>query len=103
MTLPFTLDAGAKTVMLSKTYIEHLGFVAGELKNDRIETSQDLITARLGRLDSLTAGPVTTYGATVAFADHGTAGGLPVLGMRFLSRFSISLEDGNNGLEFISK
>lgn len=103
MKLPFVADAEATTVMLPTSHIKWLGFIAQELKDDWIETSDGRIPVKLGRLDFLEVGPASAWGVAVAFVDHDRIGGEYFLGTRFLSRFGVSLESGDNGLVFIAR
>lgn len=103
MTLPFIVDARASTITLSASHIEPLGFLAEDLEDGVIETSDGRIPVKLGRLDFLQVGPVTAQGVAVAFIDQEATSRMQSLGMHVLSRFGVILESGSEGLEFISK
>lgn len=97
------VDTGASTVVLPASMIPRLGFVEGDLTPTRAETAGGPVAARAGRLTKVTVGQAVVRDVEVIFIEDARLGGSALLGMSFLGRFRVTVDDAANRITLIAK
>lgn len=92
------LDTGASTVVLPQSLAAPLGFADATLTESMARTAGGPIAVRLGQLRQVRVGAAAATDVAVAFVDDATLGDGSLLGMSFLERFDVRLEDGHDRL-----
>lgn len=97
------VDTGATTVVLPASMIEELGYSAEDLHEGWAQTANGKVAAKLGTLRSVEVGRFVARDVTVTFvADDGLSGN-KLLGLSFLERFRVTLDDAKNQLVLMAK
>jgi aspartyl protease family protein len=96
--LPLLIDTGASTLVLSAALIPELGFAPEELVDSVAQTAAGTVPVKIGLLRSVRVGPVTAHDVQASFIADGPSQGAQLLGMSFLQRFRITLDDARNEL-----
>ncbi len=105
-TLALTLDTGATTIVLPREMIELLGFRDKDLKDGWSKTVGGRVPVKLGRLETVKVGHAQAKDVAVAFlAGEPPAPGeeFALLGMSFLERFRLTIEDAKNRIILMAK
>jgi aspartyl protease family protein len=101
--LMLLVDTGATMIVLPQTMSRTLGFSDKELRNGWSQTANGKVRTKQGILPSVQVGQAVVKDVAVDFVDDGALGGNPLLGMSFLSRFRITIDDKNARLILISR
>ncbi len=94
--LQFLIDTGASTVVLPKSMIGDLGFADTQLKDVQVQTANGIIASRMGMLARVAVGGAEAENVAVAFIDDKLLAGKRLLGMNFLGRFVMTIDDAAN-------
>ena len=90
------LDTGASTVVLPESMIARLGFTELQLFSQEVTTANGNLTARLGTLSSIILGDQSFNDIVVTFLPDAQLGPNMLLGMSFLERFRLTIDDRGN-------
>lgn len=101
--LMMMLDTGATTIVLPDTLAARLGFTPDQLKPGVARTAGGDVALRLGRLSEVRVGSARAADVPVAFIDDRQIGEYGLLGMSFLERFQMTLEDVKSRLTLEAK
>ena len=102
-TLPLMIDTGASTIVLPASMISELGFTAEDLHDGRSQTASGEEPIKIGQLRSVRVGAVSASSVTVSFMPDNKLKGNKLLGMSFLQRFKVTIDDENNEFILTSK
>jgi len=97
------VDTGASTVVLPLSMREALGFRPDELTPGWAETAGGRVKLWTGELQSLAVGAATERRVAVSFIDDARLGGRGLLGMSFLGRFTLVVDDAANEIVLLSR
>ncbi|CAI8758062.1 aspartyl protease family protein [Methylocaldum szegediense] len=102
---PVTLiiDTGASTIALPESMASELGFSPEALQPGVSHTANDIVPIKVGNLESVRVGPVSASAVPVAFFPDERLRGAKLLGMSFLSRFRMTLDEAENELILLAK
>jgi len=89
------VDTGASTVVLPASMISVLGFDVDGLHDGWTQTANGRVRAKIGTLTSVDVGTAAVEDVKVTFLDDHRLGGSKLLGMSFLGRFSLTIDDAN--------
>jgi len=103
--LPVTLivDTGASTLALPESMASELGFTPETLQQGISHTANDTVSIKVGTLESVLVGPASAAAVPVAFFPDDRLHGAKLLGMSFLSRFRMTLDEAQNELILLAK
>ena len=101
--LDLLLDTGASTVVLPLSYAARLGFDTKTLIDGWSETANGRVATKRGTLRRLQVGTAVAENVAVSFIDDGALGGKNLLGMSFLGRFRLTLDDRRNEVTLMSR
>jgi aspartyl protease family protein len=87
------VDTGASTVVLPSSMIEPLGFTNEELEDDKAETANGTVEVKMGTLRSVRVGQAKVSDVSVGFIEDEQIGDQHLLGMSFLGRFRLTIDD----------
>lgn len=87
------VDTGASTVVLPSSMIEPLGFTNEELEDDKAETANGTVQVKMGTLRSVRVGQAKVSDVSVGFIEDEQIGDQHLLGMSFLGRFRLTIDD----------
>lgn len=93
LALRFLLDTGASTVVLADSARAALGIDADAMDGVTLQTANGRIEGRLGVLPALRIGESRAEDVAVAFLPDDQLGGKSLLGMSFLARFVLTIDD----------
>jgi len=99
--LRLMLDTGASQVVLPKSMIEELGYGRPgnhDLLEAVLQTANGPVSGYLAKLRAVEVGPALETDVDVAFIDDDLLGGNKLLGMSFLGRFVVTLDDASGTL-----
>ncbi len=94
--LPLIVDTGASAIVLPASSIGALGFPPQGLIDGWAETAGGVVRMKSGRLASVTVGAAHQRDVEVAFIDDQQIGRKALLGMSFLDRYRLTLDDANS-------
>ena len=97
------VDTGASTVVLPQSMIAQLGFVVDELRDGWTQTANGRVRVKVGTLNSIAVGTATAQEVTVTFLEDKRLNGARLLGMSFLQRFRMTIDDANRRIILISE
>lgn len=97
-TLSLIIDTGASTLVLPTSMIPELGFTPTQLAEGNSQTANGTVSVKIGQLDSVRVGAVAADNIRVSFIDDASLSGTRLLGMSFLQRFRMTIDDANNEL-----
>jgi aspartyl protease family protein len=105
--MALTLDTGATTIVLPREMIPLLGFQTKDLRDGWSRTAAGRVPVKLGRLKTVKVGHALAKDVAVAFL-AGEAGPDPddelaLLGMSFLKRFRLTIEDAKHQIILMAK
>jgi len=90
------LDTGASLIVLPQSLMEPLGFRENELERRPFQTANGRMQGYAGVLDKVEVGQVSARDVGVAFVPDDRLGGYKLLGMSFLNRFAMTLNEAAN-------
>lgn len=97
------LDTGASTIVLPASMIASLGFRSADLADGWAETAGGRVEAKVARLESVTVGQAVARDVEVTFIEDKQIGGKALLGMSFLDRFQLSIDDASGYITLTAK
>lgn len=97
------LDTGASTIVLPASTIGPLGFEEEDLTETVAATAGGEVPARLGRLSAVTVGNAAAADVAVTFIEDTRFKGPPLLGMSFLNRFGLAIDDAAGQIVLTAK
>ena len=97
-TLSLIIDTGASTLVLPVSMMSELGFTPTQLSDGSSQTANGTVRVKLGQLRSVRVGAVAADNIRVSFIDDASLSGTRLLGMSFLQRFRMTIDDANNEL-----
>lgn len=97
------VDTGATTVVLPRSLIAPLGFDDGVLRDGWSETANGRVAIKSGRLQTVRVGTATADDIAVAFIADDRLGAKRLLGMSFLGRFRVTLDDTEDQITLVAK
>jgi aspartyl protease family protein len=103
LTVSLMVDTGASTVVLPKSMIGQLGFAVDELRDGWKQTANGRVRTKVGTLRSVDVGTATAQDVTVTFLEDKRLNGTRLLGMSFLQRFRMTIDDANNRIILTSE
>jgi len=96
LALPLIVDTGASNVVLPESLMTPLGFRADELEVARFQTANKSVQGKIGVLRSVVVGGMAASDVRVAFIEDGLLDGAKLLGMSYLARFRLTIDDKND-------
>jgi aspartyl protease family protein len=102
-TLPLLVDTGASTVVLPNSMMEELGFKPSELRDGESQTAAGPVNVKRGQLYSVQVGHAHLRDVAVGFIEDDKIGEQPLLGMSFLGRFRLTIDDENNRVMLLTR
>jgi aspartyl protease family protein len=97
------VDTGASTVVLPASMSTQLGFRPEDLVDGIAQTASDRIKAKIGFLKSVRVGNVSANDIKVTIIPDDRLGNTMLLGMSFLERFKVTIDDARNELILLAK
>jgi len=97
------VDTGATTLVLPDSLIAELGFAPDSLQPGISQTASGHVPVRIGVLDSVRVGAVSAQNIQVSFIADDKLQGTLLLGMSFLQRFRMTIDDAHNELILMAK
>lgn len=97
------IDTGASNVVLPESMMEVLGYRPTEIRSTVSQTASGTVPVKLATLSSVSIGPNMERDVTVTFVQDKKLGDLRLLGMSFLSRFRVTIDDEKNELILLSR
>ncbi len=97
------LDTGATTVVLPISVMDDLGFEASTVRAGWADTAGGRVRIWSGVLGSLAVGTAKASDVAVSFIDDNQLGDRGLLGMSFLSRFKVIVDDAKNEVVFVAR
>ena len=95
-TLPLVVDTGASTIVLPSSMMEELGFQPSDLKDGQSQTAAGPVKVKLGKLNSVQVGHAHVRDVAIGFIEDEKIGEQRLLGMSFLGRFRLTIDDEGN-------
>ena len=92
------VDTGASSLVLPDSMMAPLGFNSDDLKEQRGQSVNGIVTGHAASLASVTVGGATAEDVAVLFVADDLLGDVSLLGMSFLGRFSITIDEAGNRL-----
>ena len=102
-TFSLILDTGASIIVLPSSMIEELGFKPHELKSGTANTANGPVPIRIGKLQQVQIGNAKAREVAVGFIADDKIGNKYLLGMSFLNRFRVTIDDDVNRLTLLAK
>lgn len=97
-TVALMVDTGASHVVLPSSMIETLGFRRERLRDKTSRTANGPVTGKFTRLTTLRVASAVARDVDVLFLPDDRLGGNMLLGMSFLQRFGLTIDDGRSRL-----
>jgi aspartyl protease family protein len=101
--VPLLLDTGATTVVLPQSMIEPLGFEVGDLTDGWSQTAAGRVPIKRGHLESIKVGRMVEGRVAVSFVEDDKLGNQTLLGMSFLDRFRLTIDDQHDRIILMRK
>jgi aspartyl protease family protein len=101
--VPLVLDTGATTVVLPLSMIGPLGFEDGDLADGWSQTAAGRVRIKRGWLESIKVGRMAEDRVAVSFIEDDKLGNQTLLGMSFLDRFRLTIDDQNDRIILMRK
>lgn len=95
------VDTGASMIVLPSSMMDDLGYTDSDLTDAVLQTANGEIPGRTGLLRHVEVGRAVSRDVAVAFVDDERLGDKMILGMSFLSRYVIIINDAANVLSLI--
>lgn len=97
----FLVDTGASMVVLPISMAKTLGFSDDDLTETIMQTANGEVMGQTGTLRSVEVGRAVARDISVAFVDDERLGSNRLLGMSFLGRFVVIIDDAGNVMSLI--
>ncbi len=97
------VDTGASSVVLPLSMTGSLGFRAEDLDDGWAQTAGGRVPVKLGRLGLVKVGAAQSSDVAVTFIDDEKIQGQALLGMSFLERYRLTIEDTANRIILLAK
>jgi aspartyl protease family protein len=101
--LMLLVDTGATMIVLPRTMSKTLGFSHDDLRDGWSQTANGKVRTKQGILRSVQVGQIVVKDVAVSFVDDDALSDNPLLGMSFLSRFRVTIDDKNERLILIDR
>ncbi|MGZ8217672.1 retropepsin-like aspartic protease family protein [Methylomagnum sp.] len=101
--LALLVDTGASTLVLPSSMIHELGFAPEDLRDGLSQTASGTEPVKIGTLGSVRIGAVSADNVAVSFIADKKLQGTMLLGMSFLQRFRMTIDDAKNELILLAK
>ena len=102
-TLPLMIDTGASTLVLPSSMMAELGFTPEDLREGTSQTASGTVPVKIGLLRSVRIDSVSADNVEVSFIADSKLSGSRLLGMSFLQRFKMTIDDAANELVLMAK
>jgi aspartyl protease family protein len=102
-TVRLIVDTGATTLVLPESMIPELGFAPEDLQAGVSQTASGQVPVKIGLLRSVRVGAVSADAVMVSFIADARLHGAMLLGMSFLQRFRMTIDDERNELILLAK
>ncbi len=102
VTVPMIVDTGASTIVLPSSLIARLGFDEEALADGVMETANRRVRGKKAVLASVEIGEAVQRDVRVSFIDDDRLGGTMLLGMSFLGRYRLTIDDADNRITLSS-
>ena len=102
-TLPLMIDTGASTLVLPSSMMAELGFTPEDLREGSSQTASGTVPVKIGLLRSVRIDSVSADNVEVSFIADSKLSGSRLLGMSFLQRFKMTIDDAANELVLMAK
>ena len=102
-TLPLMIDTGASTLVLPTSMMSELGFTPEDLREGTSQTASGTVPIKIGSLRNVRIGAVSADNVEVSFIADRKLNGNRLLGMSFLQRFKMTIDDAANELVLMAK
>ncbi|QXP84999.1 TIGR02281 family clan AA aspartic protease [Methylococcus sp. Mc7] len=102
-TVSVLVDTGASTVVLPTSMINTLGFDAERLSAGISQTASGQVRTQTGVLPSVTVGPASAENVPVSFIADKRLNGAMLLGMSYLNRFRVTIDDEHDEIVLLAK
>ncbi len=96
VTVRMIVDTGASTIVLPSSLIARLGFDPDALADGVMETANRRVRGKKAVLASAEIGQAVERDVAVTFIDDSRLGGAMLLGMSFLGRYRLTIDDAEN-------
>lgn len=101
--VPLLVDTGATTIVLPASMIPELGFSPEDLREGTSQTASGTVPIKTGLLRTIRVGGVSATDVEVSFIADSKLMGNRLLGMSFLQRFKMTIDDANNELILMAR
>lgn len=101
--ISLTLDTGATTVVLPSSMMASLGYRPDMLRLGWADTAGGAVKIWSGELSVLSVGGAEVENVAVSFIDDNSLGAKGLLGMSFLRRFRLVIDDEANEIVFVAR
>ena len=101
-TASLIVDTGASDVVLPYSMSKQLGFEPTQLRASWSQTANGKVQTKRGMIKSLRIGQAKAENVMVNFVEDESLGDVKLLGMSFLGRFQVTIDE-ENGLVLITK
>jgi aspartyl protease family protein len=102
-TVSLMVDTGATTLALPESMIGELGFAAADLRCAIARTANGLARTLDGTLNTVSVGAASAENVKVSFVPDQKLGRVMLLGMSFLQRFRMTIDNERNELLLLAK
>lgn len=102
-TVRLIVDTGATTLVLPESLIPELGFAPEDLQEGVSQTASGSVPTKIGTLRFVRVGAVSAENVMAGFIADRKLHGAMLLGMSFLQRFRMTLDDERNELILLAK
>lgn len=101
--VPLLVDTGASTLVLPASQMKELGFSAQDLRDGTSQTASGAVPIKLGLLRTVRVGSVSAADVEVSFIADESLKGNRLLGMSFLQRFKMTIDDAKSELILMTR
>ena len=98
VTAALIVDTGASSLVLPDSMMAPLGFNDADLPQRQGQTVNGMVSGKTAQLASVSVGGAVARDVTVLFVADDRLGGVSLLGMSFLGRFSITMDEADSRL-----
>lgn len=105
--LALVVDTGASMLVLPASMQGRLGFDEVHLSDGLAQTARGTVRMKRGRLDRIELGgpeyPAVQHDVDVAFIEDSSLGGMALLGMSFLGRYQVTIDERSNRITLVER
>ena len=102
-TVALLVDTGATSLVLPESMIGELGFSPESLQPGTSQTASGSVSVKIGVLSLVRVGAVSAKDVEVSFIADRRLNGAMLLGMSFLQRFRVTIDDAESEIIFYAK